>query len=198
VRLKSIKLWLLLSVVVTLAVLGLSFFLPHSYKASGLLIVNRQAENSGAANYFTYEGYYAEQTAQHYTDSIIGAIKSLSLQQLALKQAGLPSDSLAVKKFGSKVTVQKSGPQLITIFVSGDSPAIIKTLWQALSSQTVAAVAELSKTGDAKVTLQALNPEPLVEDTSPTPWLLGLATFLGMVAWGVLVIGTWCYLRGEK
>lgn len=194
---KLIGWWVLGLLIVTGASLIVVNKLPGSYKASGLFFVTREPD-SATKNYFTYEGYYAGQTAERFTDSALGLIKSLSFKQLALVRSGFPSDAAAVKKLSNSTVSQKVGPQILAVSVVSENPEKSKALWQALAAQAVTAVADLNKAGDMQVSLQVLSSTPLIEDVSLKPILIVIASLLGYLALSLCGWGVARYLRGPK
>ena len=158
--------------------------LPQSFKSSGLLFVTREPDVS-STSYFTYEGYYSQQTAQQYTDSVLGILKSLPFKA-------------SVTSVNNNVIVQKLGPQLLSVTVSDGDAVVSKRLWKALSDQAVKTVTEINKNGDSKITLQLLNNDPLTEIVAVKPWLASMGVFFGLLALGLGLWSTWRYLKGVK
>jgi len=194
------KIWRPYRLVLLLSVLlaGVTYFvsknLPASFRASGLLFVTRQADSS-STNYFTYEGFYSQQTAERYTDSVLGILKSDQVKKLALDSLNLPSSSPDVKRFGNNTLVQKTGPQLLSVTISAGDSDTSKSLWQALADQTVKSVSAVNQSGDSKITVQVMNQELLIAEVTPKPWLYGLAAFLGLGGLGLLGLAIWEYLK---
>jgi len=66
-------------------VLGIIFyFLPSKYISSGSFYVSKKTDKS--LDFFTYEGYYAQQSAITYADSVITLAKSVDIKKDVLEK----------------------------------------------------------------------------------------------------------------
>lgn len=168
-------------------------FLPSTFKASGLLFVTREAD-AVSPNFFTYEGYYAEQTAQQYTDSVTAILKSLPLKEEALQSIGANATTIDAKKLNNNTLVQKLGPQVISVTVTAKSNETASEEWQAITKLTASQVSELNKAGDSKISVRILDPQPLIETVKISPLIAGLGVFFGLMILGLTLLSLKIYL----
>ena len=108
-------------IVLTASIFGLGAFvgstqLPPKYEAVLTLYVKRTAEPAGE-NFYTYDGYYNQQAAERYTDTVVGLLESGGILQEALRSAGLSADQKAMRRARKSIEVEKVAPQLVEIKV---------------------------------------------------------------------------------
>ncbi len=142
---------------------GLSYFLmPQKYLAIGSLFIGRQIEKSDG-KYFTYEGYYSQQTAQNYTNTVIGFLESAELKKDALESVGLPVTEESLRKLGNQIKTKKTSPQLITITIKSEDPERANYYWSYFSGKTIETAKELNKTGDESLQIEPMG-QPVVKE----------------------------------
>lgn len=192
---KFISVWLVICLGVS-GVVGLIVGrqAPH-FEAGGIVFVGRTAEKT-ASNFFTYDGYYAEQTAEGYTDSVLGIVKSDPILQASLSQLDLPSQFASVVNLRRNLLVQKVGPQVLSVTVTASGPTLASNLWQALTNETATQVSNLNQTGDPGLFVKPLS-TPIVQTIYPKLVVFGGAVFLGLLVLGILFKAALIYLRDE-
>lgn len=153
---------LLTGVVFALAGSVIYYLLPPSYNASGSFYIKREIDESGG-NYFTYEGYYSQQTALSYTNTLIGIFESVDIKSKALKDLDIEVNEQSIRGFGRNMKVKKSGPQLITLTVKGNTPKNAQATWLAITKATITTANILNTNGDSKLTVSQLAESPVVK-----------------------------------
>lgn len=156
--------WKLLVLVAVLGgVLGFGAFkyLPQKYIASGSLLVSRKAQSTGPA--FSYEGYYAQQTARGYAETLIGFLESTDARKKALERLGITPDEAQLRQSKRNARVKKSAPQVVSLEVYRNSPYAAEDYWKAL----VAEVMEISTDfnnhfGDPLISVNLVDGSPVV------------------------------------
>lgn len=166
------------ALIIAVVTVALSYFLPPYYEASASLYVARKIEDEGE-EYFTYEGFYAQQTAERYTETVVGLLTSEDVVRQALRKVGKSDDSKSVKNVLRKVKARRIAPQLVSLKVRWGSVGEAQDLWKALSGSTIEATTALNRAGDEQLSISPLETEPLVKDKKPLLWLNGLIGFLG-------------------
>lgn len=166
-------------------VLGVSslFFssrLPTQYRASLLLYVQRIPQET-AGSLYAYDGYYAGQAAEAYSDTVKGLLQSLELTRDSAAAVRLTGSESELKKLNRKTKVTKVAPQLIEITTtlpdSGEASAFV----QALARAGINRVKNLNASGDQNLALTLVNSDPLIETIKPTAALNTLVGFLSGV-----------------
>lgn len=190
-----------LILVITLSALvgyGLSRRWPVYYQAQGLLFVNREVEKQlGEHTFYTYEGFYRQQTAERFTDTVVGLLNTDPILAAAGKSLGLATDAGGLKKLGQAVKVRKQAPQLIKLVVSHQEADQAQKLWHALADEGVTRVKALGTDEESRLLLSQVTEEPLVVAVSPRPLLDTLiAAGLGLVG-GIFIISLKEYLEAS-
>ncbi len=146
------------------AVVGvLAFYLiPSKYIATGSFYVKRMVQSNGSA-YFSYEGYYGQQTAQAYTGTLMGLLESTDIKSLALNKLNIEVTESSLRKFSRNVNVTKSAPQLITLSVKSTSGKSAEDKWQALSQSALDTATILNQSGDPFITISKVSQAPIVK-----------------------------------
>lgn len=172
------------------------FMLPQKYQAIGSLYIHRATEK-GDGTFFTYEGYYGQQTAQTYTNTVIGLLESTSLKKDALNNLNIPVTDQSIRKLSQQIKVKKSSPQLITLTVKDTTPQKAFELWQFLSAETIETTRRLNQTGDPLMQISVVR-DPVIKDefrSLPLNLLAGL--LLGTMT-GVFGTALFSYGRKKK
>lgn len=118
--------------------LGLAFFWPVQFEATGHLFVGRETAVTGVPHeYFDYEGYYAQQTAQNYTPTVIAFLESDNVLNLAMAKVGISLSEATLRQAKRSLYLRQTGPQLIAVRVRYSNAeqqfgrAWLKWLWGA-------------------------------------------------------------------
>ena len=121
------------------------------YKASTTLFVTRSVEKS--SSYFTYEGFYSIQTAEKFTDTVVGLLKSVDVKRLALESVGLSFDPKSLARLEKGLLVKKASGQLVTVSITDKSESYAKNLLLELSKETVRSAQEINRNGDTNISV---------------------------------------------
>jgi len=192
--LRIVKKSLPLLIVLATVLGGLAFFvslqLPPSYTASLTLYVKRQAtEPSG--EYYTFDGYYSQQAAEKFTETVVGFLKSKDILLASAKLADLPTDQESLERLESSIRVRQVAPQLVSLRVEQKDGAAAKKFCTALAQATTERINLLNQTGDRAISVDLLNPEPLVEKSEPK---IVLNTLVGILV-GTLLAFLYIFLK---
>jgi capsular polysaccharide biosynthesis protein len=179
----------LLLLVVLATIFGLlAFFvsqkLPTTYTASLTLYVKRQATEA-SADYYTFDGYYSQQAAEKFTETVVGFLKSKDILLASAKLAELPTDQQALEQLESSIKIKQVAPQLVTVRVEEVDGMEAKNFCTALAQATTERIALLNQTGDKAISVDLLNPEPLVEKNEPK---VVLNSLVGILVGGLLAL----------
>ena len=155
------------------ALLGIIFyFMPSKYVAVGSFFVNRKIspENS----FFTYEGYYGQQTALTYTNSVLSLMGSIDIRKMVLESNKIPPTSKNMNILNRAIRVTKTGPQVILLTVKANTYEDAKRLWNSVSNVTVATAFEINSNGDENLSISPVSPQPLVGIPYKSIYLYGI------------------------
>lgn len=164
-----------------------SLTLPPRYLASSSLFVSRKIEKP-LDNSFAYEGYYAAQTADKFTETAFGLLKSKDILSETLKQLGLPVSYRSLKSLSGDFFVRKAAPQLLSLEIEGESSEEASSKMKALISVASLKVSEISQKDKSEISVSPLFNEPVVEKLEAYPALngaIGLFVGLGMACFAV-------------
>lgn len=157
-------------VVLVVALGGLGFLvsknLPTTYTASLTVYVKRQATEP-SIDYYTFDGYYSQQAAEKFTETVVGFLKSKDILLASAKLADLPTDQESLEQLESSIKIKQVAPQLVNLeVIKGDAEAA-KKFCTALAQATTERINLLNQTGDKSISVDLLNTEPLVEKNEP-------------------------------
>lgn len=156
-----IKKSLITALLLSLVIFIVSYKLPSKFVASGTIYVKRAVEENKPA-YFTYEGYYSGLTAEKYTDTVVGFLKSVDIRKETLLVLGLPISQKYISDLERMVLVKKAGPALVSVSVSTKNEDLSLKVWNALSGRVVQKSLELNKDGDSLLSLSVVSEKPIV------------------------------------
>lgn len=152
------------------ALLGIiAYFIPSKYISTGSFYIKRSADAN--ISFFTYEGYYSQQTALSYTNTVVGLLESVDIQSKALSKLNIPINEVSLRRYAKYIKVKKSGPQLVTLTVKGNSFADSKNLWGAVADELVVANQQLNVNGDNKLNVSKISLQPVVKKEYRSLWL---------------------------
>ena len=103
---------------------GVAFYLlvpkiPNRYTASGIFVISRSNDSSDI--FFTYEGYYAEQTAVSYTNSFLAIIQSDEVKKTALEELRGMATNQELNKLKRAVRIKKEGPRVVNLRIKASN-----------------------------------------------------------------------------
>ncbi len=152
------------------------FFLPTKYYASGSIFVKRVIYPY-SETHFTYEGYYGQQAAVSYTNSVIGLIESEDIHAQALQKIGISVTEKSLRVVDRKIKTIKSGPQIINLVTKEKSPEKTEELWSAVADSTLETAEALKTGGDPYINVAKVSDRPIVKEGYRN---LPLFSFLGI------------------
>lgn len=180
-----------LLVVLALVFGGLSYLisgkLPTTYSASLTIYVKRQASEP-SIDYYTFDGYYSQQAADKFTETVVGFLKSKDILLASAKLANLPTDQESLEQLEGSTTVRQVAPQLVSLKVAQKEGALAKEFCTSLAQAATERINLLNQTGDKSISVDLLNPEPLVEKNEPHILLNSLVGLLIGKTLGLLYI----------
>lgn len=155
---------LILIITLLFLFLGTLYYFKQSdnYEASLLFYVKRKIEPI-SDKYYSYDGYYASQVSKEYSDTVIGFFQSLEV----LKRAGeitdyIPSDVASLTALSSNITVIKEAPQLIKASIITKDKEKSSEIIKAVGQAGIERILLLNQTGDPNLSVDVVDPEPLV------------------------------------
>ena len=158
--------------VTALAAYGVAKRLPTVYLARGTILVGRPSETG--LSEFTFEGYYAQQTAESATETVRGMLLSWDLGAAVLAEPGEEVNSVSRRIWSRRIKTRIAGPQLIELVVKDTNQSRAISLWEGLYQQTANQLVNLDPTTQSPTYLHRLSSTPLTETDSPQPYLSAL------------------------
>ena len=173
---------------------GLAFLVSKqmspTYTASLTLYVKRQATEA-REDYYTFDGYYSQQAAEKFTETVVGFLKSKDILLASAKLADLPIDQESLEQLESSIKIKQVAPQLVSLEVKKEDSNAAKTSCTALAQATTERINLLNQTGDKSISVDLLNTEPLVEKNEPKVILNSLVGLLT----GLLLASLYIFLK---
>ncbi len=137
--------------------------LPHNYSIEGSFFVKRTAEAPNT-QVFTYEGYYSQQTALAYTNSVIALLESTDLLKETLTNLQIPVTETTLRKFSKNIDVKKAGPQVITLTVKDKNPTSGQALWNEMANVLNKTTNDVNAKGDPNLSVSKILDQPVVKE----------------------------------
>lgn len=185
-KIKNYKMILVVTAVIGITA-GMFFYLmPEKYVSAGSIYVRREIINS--TDFFTYEGYYAQQTAAGYTNSVTNLIESPDIQKMLLEKSGEEINTLKLINLQRKIKVKKTGPQIILLEIKEKTPKEAEDKWVNLANIVISESEEINREGDDNLSVVALSDKPLIRETYKNIYIFSLVGLLiGLTLGSVLV-----------
>ncbi len=153
------------------------YLLPNRFVASGAIYVGRVTDKNNS--FFTYEGYYGQQTAMAYTNSVLGLLQSTDLLKDTLAQLGRPTDEISIWKLKSGVSSKKSGPQtqVINLITRGKTQEEAVQVWNTVFSNLEKYTSKTSTQSDPALRIFKVTDNVVVVESFKS---FGLDIFMGI------------------
>lgn len=170
----------ILPVAVPLALVGLvaggaySLSQPKAWEASTTLYVYRTTATK--TDVYDFDGYYAQQAAQQYTDTVVGLLKT---PDLANRAAQIASVATTPDEILAGIKVRKAAPQLVSLSVTKPTADEAKVELVALAkAASERAEAQTDQFGRS-YKVEMVTGQPLVNEASNNLLLNSLIGLLG-------------------
>lgn len=172
-KMMSHKIYLVVSTLVGVLIGVAVYFLPSKYVANGSFFINRAAGTSNS--FYTYDGYYAQQTALTYTNSVVVLMQGTDIKKMVLESNKVATNQGTLRWLSRIVNIRKTGPQVISLSVKGKTYGEALDLWNSFANVTLAATYQINKTGDPNLSITQVSPQPLVSLPYKSMLVFGLA-----------------------
>lgn len=182
------------SVILTLATYLISLSLPVNYRSSLNLYVSRKIQEP-SDKYYTFDGYYSQQAAERYTQTVIGILQSREVLRGAAASSSLPVDEIFLKQLSRSVRVREDAPQLISLVVTRPNREQSVALNLGLATAAIGKLTTLNQTGDRDLTIEEVSTTPIVEILQPMPGLNSVLAFIVGLTFFSLLTGFFSYLK---
>lgn len=153
----------------TLVGLVVYYFYPSRYQAVGYIYVVRQLnslpDGDTSPAEFTYEGFYAQQNAQHFTPTVIGILESDTLKRSVLERQDIVVTSQNLRLFSRLLGIKKKTPQLIEVTIKTASAEKSTRLWKDTLDSLIETVKPITSAGDSQLVIAPLSESPVVRQT---------------------------------
>lgn len=177
-----------------LAALIYSLRQPLKYETSISFAANRI--NQGPTNAYEYDGYYAIQAADLFSQTVVSWFSTPSVLKEVYERAGVDTKQHALNDLTHRFSTKKFAAQNIVVTFSEASESRAQQIAQAVIETMQTRAAALNQASDKKALFELVGTKPLIVPTKPN---VPLMTFGGLLA-GFLaalsVVSLTAYLRG--
>lgn len=157
---RRIKILLLITICGFVISAVIVYNLPPTYSASMTLYVEKASEVSDSGDY-TFDGYYAQQAVEGYTDTIVGLFESPDSMALALSRLEVDVER-NIKNYTHSLKVEKVAPQIVLVTVTRKDRTDAIEVGSELSTVVSDKVALLNREDGPHYTLVRVEEAPLV------------------------------------
>lgn len=154
----------------------LSAKLAATFEVSQSIFVRRETQ-SGSGNYYNYDGYYSQQAAERFTDSVVAFLKNRDIINQAALESSLAQSPEEVGWVIGGFRVRRVAPQLVTISLGGRQREKTVRFVETMTKKVTLLSDSLNAQGDKSIVLSNLEPSPFVEEKRLVPWVMGLTAF---------------------
>jgi len=156
------KLLLIVSILLGVMMGVIYLALPPKYIATGSFMVIRKA-NTQRSGFFTYEGYYNQQTALSFTETVTALMESEDVLSKTLGKMAIDVNKNSLRKIQKKIKVKNPGPQLVTLQVKEKSNDLTLKTWEAISEVTTQTAQEANIEGDPSLGIAKVSAQPVIK-----------------------------------
>lgn len=177
---KNLPTIVLIALITGALALAMALRLQPTYHATLSVYVQKVPEQPTGGD-FTFDGFYAQQAAESYTDTVIGLFESHAIYVRALQITGEEPDFSAVKRMERQTNIQKVAPRLINLEIRSYEEDEARTLAKSLFMAVSGRLDELTSTDNADLNMRisAVSEDPLMSLSQPR---VALYTIIGVLA----------------
>lgn len=171
------KYWLVILAIASLAGVFSTLIaqkLPPLYEVSSSIFVSREI-TAPPTNFYSYDGYYSQQSAERFTDSLVGLLRNKEIVRQALLKSG--KDGSDVAGFSRRIKVKRLSPQLVAVSFADYREDFAVSFLGNLVTEITTRVRTLNLRGDKLISLSVLENTPFVERKEFKPAIIGLVAF---------------------
>ena len=163
--LKKFKKYKTLLLVFTVMGISIGFVLGYfteKYSATGSFYIGRKIDPN-QSRFFTYEGYYGQQTALSYAKTAVELVSSPDVKKQTLEKLNIEVTDTTLREFGNLIRIKKVGPQLITVTVKGSTEEKAAKMWVLLADSFLETAEILNLQTDPELKIIKVSPLPIVK-----------------------------------
>lgn len=192
------KMWLLAGIIIG-GLVGAVFAnsAKDQYQASTSLLIQRKADQPNS-QYFTYEGFYAQQTAASYADTVIKLLVTDEIIAEAARLAGYEKTPQQISALKSFIVVKKDAPQLISVRITQPTYDLANKLAAGLSQSIKQRTVDLNQYGDSSLSIEQVESEPLVRLARPSVLIYSAAGALVGLVLAIMASAVWAFIRAQR
>lgn len=139
------------------------FLIPQYYIASSSFYISRKMDSANFS-FFSYDGYYGQQTALSYTSTVLGLFESTDIKSQALQNLNIEVNNSSLRKLKREMSVKKLAPQVVFVSVRATSGDKASEMFQAVADATINTANDLNKTGDSQLQITQVSKPPVVNN----------------------------------
>jgi len=179
---------------VLIAIVLASYSAPK-YEAALELYVNKKPEVSEAGDY-NYDGFYAQQVAEKYTDTVVGLFETNQVVRGALSEIEIADvNPVELNAYKRSLRVEKVAPQIIKVVVSRENKKESEDFVKALAKIGQEKVTELNKSQNQDITLELVDEKPHIELKELSVYLAGFVGLLIGIGLSLIWVALKEYLK---
>ncbi len=162
---------------------------PVSYTAGYTLYVQKQAETT-PNNDYTYDGYYAQQAVEGYTDTVKGLVTSPEIMSEVLQEyLGEDLVSEYLQEYRASLKSQKVAPQLVWVEITRPTKEDADRVVSGVVKVLIKRVDSLNHLRKDKYVVTSVNKSAIVtKNQMPVVLTVIVASFLGLILSSFIVV----------
>ncbi len=170
--------------------------LSIKYVSSGTFYIGRKvAEHK---DFYAYSGYYDQQTAISYTDTVRGLLESRDIKAMLLEKLNTDTDARNLRRLSNKVRVKDKGPQLVEIEIRENSRESGEKTFLLLADIIDEINGSLGEKSDRNLSIQKVKDLPVTRRVNREPFVFGLAGGLFSLTTGTFILGFKDYMQRKE
>lgn len=146
------------------------YLIPQTYDAIGSFLVQRRVEET-KSGYFSYEGYYAQQTSRDYANNLAILMESPDIKRKALEVLDLPITEKNLRNLERHLSVKKSDAAVVTLTATANSPKEAEDTWNAVADSTLNLSMEINAKNDNLITVNEVSTTPVIKPSFKNVYL---------------------------
>lgn len=155
----------------------ISRVIPPSFEVSQSLFISRQLQNP-SSSFYGYDGFYSQQSAERFTDTVVGFLKSREVVKRAVTSSGFPLTVSGLDGVIERLRIKRTAPQLVTVVFKDNQRETAARFVESLGQEAIKLAESLNERGDRLLTINPLEDQASIEEKRLSALIISLSTFL--------------------
>lgn len=195
---KNFILIIFICLATTLGAVSYTIRKPLSYDVAVALVTNYESKAPLGANqnYYRFDGFYAFQAAERFSQVIVGVLKSANAAKEIYQLAGVPLDAVSISELSKRFKPDKRTERVVEVTYSANTKEEAKKLGEAMQ-HFMNTQAQIASKSSEEGSFSVATSDPVILRARSRLLIWGSVGFLGGLLLSIMVAGLIYYFKED-